>query len=121
MKIEGIPEGWELVRIGRANLGEHYLTQSGKIVLWDIEEQSDRIYPIIRKKPKQYRPFQNRTEAEPLFDCRVKYKDADSAVFRVVALGGTGAQIGLGLYLYDEAFRLFECSDGTPFGIEVTE
>ena len=54
MKIEGIPDGWELVRIGTPMLKEYYISMSGTICKCSIIPDG-KAYVIIRKieKPKQ--------------------------------------------------------------------
>jgi hypothetical protein len=68
MKIQGVPEGYELVRIGIPKDGELYLC--GRRC--DVEEYNEStwyssVYAIVRKieKPKQYRPFANAEEFTP--------------------------------------------------------
>lgn len=125
MTIEGIPDGWELVRVGKPLVGEYYIDVTGSVykaldttptvLHWHV--------PIIRKieKPKQYRPFANAAEAEPFFDRRLKYKDHNEAILRICNLAHKGIEVGMSYYTYKEAYGCFECIDGTPFGIEVTE
>ena len=51
MKIEGVPEGWELVRIGQPAVGEWSIGGDGKP--WQYKHatqaRSDEFWPIIRK------------------------------------------------------------------------
>lgn len=56
--IEGIPDGWELVRIGRPFINERYISLSGKVTNC-VCIPSGEAYAIVRKikrpkKPKQY-------------------------------------------------------------------
>lgn len=121
MKIEGIPDGWELVRIGSVRHGEYYLDPKGHPVMWTSAVTSHQTnYVIIRKieKPKQYRPFANAAEAEPFFDRRLRYRSSTNAILRINVLGETGAEIAGKDYTYQQAFDRFECTDGTPFGVE---
>lgn len=55
MKIEGIPEGWELVRIGRRAIGEFIVSHKGEPKEVCDEEYCGLDCVIICKKPKQYR------------------------------------------------------------------
>lgn len=50
-KIEGVPEGWELVGIRRAKKGE-FSVQGGtpEAKLWEFDSAS--VYPIVRKLPE---------------------------------------------------------------------
>lgn len=122
--IEGIPDGWELVRVGNVRHGEFHLDGNGHPVKWNSAVTSEYAnYAIIRKieKPKRYRPFANAAEAEPFFDRRLRYKACCNAIMRITVLGEAGIEIGEDKHTYKQAFDRFECIDGTPFGIEVTE
>ena len=123
--IEGIPDGWELVRIGKPFINERYISLSGKVTNC-VCIPSGEAYAIVRKirkieKPKQYRPFNDPTEAEQLlgFPLRLKVDHKSKGVF--IGITPYGFQIGLSHWKLKEAFDSFERLDGTPFGIEVTE
>ena len=127
--IEGIPNGWELVRIGSVRHGEFHLDGKGHPVKWNSAVTSEYAnYAIIRKieKPKKYRPFANAAEAEPFWDKKLRMKEwraeePGKAMFRINAIGDEDVSIGFQVYSYQSAFDIYECIDGTPFGIEVTE
>jgi hypothetical protein len=55
-KIEGVPDGWEIVRIGYPGVGEHIIEQSGGTL--QVVKALD--YPasnyVIVRKIKTYRP-----------------------------------------------------------------
>jgi hypothetical protein len=61
-KIEGVPEGYELVRIGRPKRGEQILSPDGRVVFMSGGELGVD-YVILRKveKPK---PVDNEIEGE---------------------------------------------------------
>ena len=120
--IEGIPEGWELVRVGKPIINvDCVVTEDGMPVLIDWVTDR-RNWLIIRKieKPKTYRAFENMEEAEPWFDEALRWKDGSKAIFRVSAMGNTHVVIGFNQYTYQEAFSKFVNQHGTPFGVEVT-
>lgn len=48
-KIEGVPEGYELVGFVRLNLGDEYIDEFGQVDTWADGDLSDRIYPKIMK------------------------------------------------------------------------
>ena len=130
MKIEGIPDGWELVRVGRVKRGEFYVDWEGSAIDWNQTiESSYANYVIIRKieKPRRYRAFENEREAQPFWDAKLRYKvsgnskEPGKAMFRVNCIGEVDVGIAFSVYSYQTAFELFECIDGTPFGVEVTE
>ena len=132
MIIEGIPEGWELVRIGNPIVNVDLVIGSGglpELFNWTTDSHN---WPIIRKieKPKKFRPFANAAEFEPFRDRWVKRSDkADThetmpaVCFRVSAYSDRHFWIGDGVGTsYEDAFEDGKCfDDGTPFGIEVTE
>lgn len=56
VKIEGVPDGYELVRIGAPKKGEFYIRPNGSVTdasFSFIEE----IYPIVRKIEPKVRPM----------------------------------------------------------------
>ena len=122
MTIEGIPDGWELVRIGKPMLDENYIGMSGTICKV-VTIPDGRAHPIIRKieKPKQFRPFNDPTEAESLLGEVLRFKVDHKSKGIFIGITSHGFQIGLSHWKPKEAFDCFERLDGTPFGIEVTE
>ena len=122
MTIEGIPQGWELVRVGcPVPAVDWVVNQFGEPVLCSVGV-STKNYVVIRKivKPKTYRPFASKAEAMLSWDAKVRRKADGSGVFRVVAIGETTVGIGFSLFSFQDAFNCYECNDGTPFGVEVT-
>jgi hypothetical protein len=57
MQIEGIPDGWEFVRVGRCHPGEVRVDTDGKPAEWNSVASISANYVIIRKieKSKKYR------------------------------------------------------------------
>lgn len=132
MTIEGVPDGWELVRIGRPMLGEFRIDAIGKPIAVTDNQICAMDCPIIRKieKPKQYRPFANAAEFEPHRDRWIqrssKHDTPDTipaGCFRVTAYNDHHYWTNGGHCItYEQAFNDGKCfDDGTPFGIEVTE
>ena len=123
--IEGIPEGWEFVRVGKPLVGEYYIDVTGSVykaldttptvLHWHV--------PIIRKieKPKRYRPFANAAEFEPHRDRWVRYRGDDYGGSRVAFYDNTHARIDDDFDNWNGHFKDYTFDDGTPFGIEVTE
>ena len=62
MQVEGIPEGWELVRVGRVKHGEVRIAADGTPAEWNSVESNSANYVVIRKKDKKFRPFANAAE-----------------------------------------------------------
>ena len=121
MSIEGIPDGWELVRIGKAKRGEFYVDYRGEYCEYTGTDESAN-YVVIRKNPKRYRPFANAAEFEPHRDKWIKRKSGN-VDHRIK----THSYNNLKHYTGDigdtwkAMFDDFEFEDGTPFGVEVTE
>ena len=117
MSIEGIPEGWELVRVGCPTNGEFYLGMNGQPIICNLVFHGCA-YIIIRKipKPKQYRPFANGAEFKPHRDRwwmfgddirnhRRPPQDYDDRLY--------------GSWEWEEMFECATFDDGSPFGVEV--
>jgi len=126
--IEGIPDGWELVRIGPVCYGEWRLMESGSVKQWDVMEPSLGWAVVLRKieKPKRYRPFANAAEFEPHRDRWIEYTSpnhGDCSFYRATAFHNERVWLGPDNSgkTYREAFHCLRFDDGTPFGIEVTE
>ena len=130
MSIEGVPEGWELVRFGTPALGEFYLNPKHGVC--ESKEEATCIYPILKRKPKRCRPFANAEEFKPHRDRWVRVAEAvdedivvdDDEIGNVMSVTGYNdgsVCIWGGWCIYKTAFDAFEFEDGTPFGIEVAE
>jgi hypothetical protein len=133
MTIEGVPEGWELVRIGIPKYGEWVVgLRTG--TAYQARIDGDKYQAIIRKieKPKRYRPFANADEFKPFRDrwvrivspsgCEIELDDIDvGAVMRIDGYNDDSVCTWVGWCVYPNAFAVCEFEDGTPFGIEVAE
>lgn len=123
MQVEGIPEGWELVRIGTPKPGEHVLGKYGKILHCNGVFKGIS-YVIIRKieKPKRYRPFANAAEFEPHRDRWIKRKSGNvDHRIKTHSYNNLKHYTGDIGDTWQTMFDDFEFEDGTPFGVEVTE
>jgi hypothetical protein len=120
--IPGVPDGWELVRIGVVVAGEYRLMIDRSVEAWKGPHPSTGWAVVLRKieKPKQYRSFANAEEFKPhcerwfLFDdgvCKICRYDKDG-----IWIGGTYQFVS-----YAECHRSLKFDDGSPFGVEVTE
>ena len=119
-KIEGIPDGWGFVRVGRVKRGEFFVDNLGtpyKHV--ESTESHSANYVIIRKieQPKQYRPFANAKEFEPHRDRWWKKKNGDDRTYPPAYYND---KYSGGLH-FDNCFEDRVFDDGSPFGVEVTE
>ena len=120
--IEGIPEGWELVRVGKPKEGEFFI--DGRSCPYQAMDD-DHVHgcAIIRKieRPKQYRPFANAAEFKPHRHRWVR-RLANGGAFLVFDYSEKGFcadewnpvswedLFDMG-YVFDD--------DGSPFGVEV--
>ena len=121
-QIPGVPEGWELVRIGRINAGEWTLDDFGDPFVWK-GESSTSVFPIIRKieKPATYRPFVSCVEIEPFFNRNLRWKDGTIGLLRISIADNGGIFIGSANYTFQRAFDVLVLDDGTPFGVRIDE
>lgn len=121
MKIEGVPEGFELVRIGPLFRGSpcQYIDCDGAIKDHNGEDWDDVWWPIVKKieTPKRYRPFASAEEFKPFRVKWWRWKDEPSYTLPPAAYNN----IGVSPYCWKELFDDAEFEDGLPFGIEVTE
>lgn len=117
-QIEGVPEGWRLVRIGRAKSGDWVLNNLGK----PLQKEYDTVYKnycIIEKieQQKQYRPFANEKEFEPHRDRWWRYKDKSNGSHQTTSYSD---RLHMGCDWISSFYgKVFD--DGSPFGVEVTE
>ena len=118
MKIEGVPEGYEIVRIGRPEKRELFIDSTGQVGTSNGLEFS-YCFVIVRKieRPKQYRPFANAEEFKPHRDRWWKWKEDSSGVFPPASYDEFSHEDETWIESFD--FKMFE--DGSPFGAEVSE
>ena len=122
--IEGIPEGWELVRVGHPVLGvDTFLGDDGTIVFCSFNSARMNCV-IIRKieRPKQYRAFANAAEYLPHWGKPVVSKgdygfDSIVSTSHFCVYVGTAEKVRT--YSMAEAFDKLKFADGSPFGVEV--
>ena len=122
MKIDGMPEGYDIVRIGRPKKGELFIGASG-LVAKSTGGEDAVCYLIVRKieKPKQYRPFASAAEFEPHRNKWWKWNPV-----KFVSANGTYPPSrydnnGHGAETWEQNFRDKVFDDGSPFGVEVSE
>jgi len=116
--IDGIPEGWELVRIGNPQTGEWMLDSHGEPRQVRLPVYGFRA--IVRKveRPKTYRPFANAAEFEPHRDRWCRIGDCDSRVQNVT---NERVYFRYSKFTWEQAYIEITFDDGTPFGVEVSE
>ena len=125
--IEGIPDGWELVRVGSPVVGVDWVVnRDGTAVLCEVEHFAQN-WPIIRKieKPKTYRAFANAAEYKPHRDRWLARIDEHGLLldgeFQINGFDDTGIWLGSNHLSYKDALdRGHTFDDGNPFGVEVT-
>ena len=125
-QIPGVPEGWELVRIGKPETGEWFINGIDDLVQ-AIDDKHFYGCVILRKieKPAKYRPFKDAEEFKPHRDRWIRQKESDS-IFRVITYDEDGLfaliEIVVDPFCWEEAFEDFVFDDdGTPFGVRIDE
>ena len=126
MSIEGIPDGWGFVRVGRVFNGEHWVNNYGQPTRWDSDHASTSAnYVIIRKieKPKQFRPFANAAEflTHHLSGDYIDVGAGEFAKVQHCSDSGIWFSGDEDIQLYADAIADLKFRDGTTFGVEVTE
>ncbi len=115
--IPGVPEGWELVRIGRPAKGEFFV-RFGRVDECTHTEYMDDSSAIVRKieKPKRYRQFANAEEFKPhrekWWKWKVEGRLMPPAWYDDEEHNSTSWRQSFDAKVFD---------DGTPFGVEVTD
>ncbi len=113
--IPGVPEGWELVRIGRPDKGEFFV-RFGRVDGCTHTEYMDDSSAIVRKieKPKRYRQFANAEEFKPHRDRWWRLKEESKDHFHPPGYYSDDTD-------WEHAFEMLEFDDGSPYGVEVTD
>ena len=125
-QIPGVPEGWEVERIGQPIFSVDWVIDcEGKPRLCDFDSTYlNRV--IIRKieKPAAYRPFASAEEYLLHWGKPIRLKDGvgfDS----VVSTSRIGIYVAnetlITRYSLPDAFKRLEFADGTPFGVRIDE
>ena len=127
-QIPGVPEGWELVRIGPVCPGEFFVDYDGKSQQYAQGAASIGWVTIIRKieKPAKYRPFANAEEFKPHRDRWLTRIDENGqqidGEFQLDGFDDTGIWLGANPLGYKDALdRGHTFDDGTPFGVKIDE
>ena len=117
-KIEGVPEGWRLVRITNTpKIGETVISSAGRLIRVSDPDEWDLACIVERIEPT-YRPFANAAEFEPHRDRWVRLK-VNSAISRVQTYMEDKAFIGDVYFYWEDGLKCLEFADGRPFGVEV--
>jgi len=125
-RIPGVPEGWELVRIGPVNPGEFFVGYDGQAEQYLQGTASTGWVTIIRKieKPAKYRPFANAEEYLPHWGKPIRLK-GDPGFDSVVGASIFGVYVANATEIFHhsmtDAFEQFTFVDGTPFGVKIDE
>ena len=124
-QIPGVPEGWELVRIGKPEIGEWFIAGLSE-PYQAIDDGHFRGCAIIRKieKPAKYRPFENAEEYLPHWGkpiCQKGGSGFDSVVSTSMIGVYVAATTEISYYSMADAFEQFTFDDGSPFGVKIDE
>jgi hypothetical protein len=119
-QIPGIPEGWELVRIGVVHHGEWRLMDDGSIRQWLTIGPSTGWAVVLRKieKPAAYRQFENAEDFKPYRD-RWWYRDDKDGRRHFPPVGYSDQAHGGASWKHRFDTCFFD--DGTPFGVRIDE
>jgi hypothetical protein len=120
-QIPGIPEGWELVRVGVPDSDDWLVGHEGNPVAHAMLKRPLKLrqYAIIRKieKPARYRQFANAEEFKPHRDRWWTWKDDRSNTFPPAGYG----KLGHHSQSWSDSFDRKVFDDGTPFGVKIDE
>jgi hypothetical protein len=128
--IPGVPEGWELVRIGGGVTAkvDWIVSSHGLPILCSLSDSANQNYVVIRKieKPARYRPFANAAEFKPHRDRWLTRIDENGqqidGEFQLDGFDDTGIWLGANPLSYRDALdRGHTFDDGTPFGVKIDE
>ena len=118
-KIEGVPEGWRLVRIGIANPSEWVIDNFGGPMKFDFRSISKNYCIVERIEPEtRYRPFANAAEFEPHRDRWVKIQ-INGMLTKPVSYNDDRLFVGDMWFVWSDAFTHLRFDDGSEFGVEV--
>jgi hypothetical protein len=128
-KIPGVPDGWELVRIGVVHHGEWRLMDDGSIRQWLTVEPSIGWAVVIRKieKPAKYRQFANAEEFLPHADRKISRVGNDGKKIPGFTIATSCSDSGVWLGdIYSDWKEMLDrghvfLDDGTPFGVRIDE
>ncbi len=129
--VPGVPDGWELVRIGVVHHGEWRLMDDGSIRQWLTVEPSIGWAVILRKiaTPAKYRQFANAEEFKPHRDRWISRNWTDRTpaargAYKPTAYNDRGIWTSVENFeTYEQMFDEGRCfdDDGTPFGVKIDE
>ena len=116
-KIEGVPEGWEVVRIGVANFGETYIDEKGwrRVCNCEPSTESNAGSAIVRRiePPKPtYIPWT--FETCPIGRHVVCLAARQKGI--ITGASDDGVRIGAMVYSYDQLLTNWQSDNGTPKG-----
>jgi hypothetical protein len=118
--VPGVPDGWELVRIG-IPINLEWVIAMNTAEPYQMAQDGFRYQAIVRKieKPKQYRPFANAEEFKPHRDRWVRHIASDTCS-KVIGYNDRSVKFGTnkGYWDYEMACETWVFGDGTPFGVE---
>ena len=128
--VPGVPDGWELVKVGVPDSEDWLIGHDGNPVAHCMLKRPLKLaqYAIIRKieQPAKYRAFANAREADQFWNASLRLAgvtgDTKDSRFRITSIGRDGITINASFYTYEQAFKCF-CidDDGTPFGVRIDE
>lgn len=118
--IDGIPDGFELVRIGVARHGDLILSNAGRSMRYTVNDESKSAnYIIVKVIEPEYRPFANAAEFAPHRERWITRDKHDPArgCYRVSAYDEYKTYTNDGFRSYEDLFCSATFADGTPCGV----
>ncbi len=124
--IPGVPDGWELVRVGKPNVGDWFIDG-----LDDPRQARDHDHcygcAIIRKieQPDRYRAFANAEEYKPHADRKISRVGNDGKKIPGFTTATSCSDSGVWLGdIYSDWKEMLDrghvfLDDGTPFGVKI--
>lgn len=129
--VPGVPDGWELVRVGRPVVGDFVVHTDGRVLEHGKDScvRMNENYPILRKieQPAKYRPFESSEEFLPYADRKISRVGNDGKKIPgfTIATSCSDSGVWLGDLYSDWKSMLHRghvfLDDGTPFGVKVEE
>lgn len=130
--VPGVPDGWELVRVGVPDSEDWLIGYDGNPVAHCMLKRPLKLakYAIIRKieQPSRYRPFANADEFRPNVGRYVEVVKETSEcemdrgdTLLIVGVSYDSVLLYGGWITFKDAFECLVFGDGTPFGVKVEE
>lgn len=135
--IPGVPDGWELLGVGRPVVGDFVVHTDGRVLKHGKDScvRMNENYPIIRKieQPEKYRPFANGAEYFANRQNRISVdwnrEDGHPGFYTVVSANNSFLWVAIGdvIEMFDwlQAFQKIKFrhidNSTSPFGVKIDD